>query len=269
MNLTNYLQNRLAPLYGGTEHPETKRKILLMTHVVVGYPSLEANWKMLEVMGEADVDLVELQMPFSEPSADGPLFVKANQEALRNGIRWKDYFDLMRRASERFDFPLLMMGYFNTAFAMGFENYCVNIRKNGGEGFIIPDLPLEEYGDLFELSRQHELDPIMLCTPTNTEERLRKICGHGSGFIYCVARKGVTGKNTELDISAEKFLEQCRLYTDLPLALGFGLSQREDLRQLHGIAEIAIVGSALLKTWEAEGETGYRKHLMSLAAARE
>jgi tryptophan synthase alpha chain len=269
MNLTKYLKNRIDPLFGGTESLENKRKILLMTHVVVGYPSLEANWKMLEAMGEADVDLVELQMPFSEPSADGPLFVKANQEALRNGIRWQAYFDLMKRASERFDFPMLMIGYCNTAFSMGFENYCVNIRENGGEGFIIPDLPLEEYGDLFEYSRQHDLDPIMLCTPTNTEERLRKICGHGRGFIYCVARKGVTGKNTELDISAEKILQQCRLYTDLPLALGFGLSHAEDLRWLHGKAEIAIVGSALLKTWEAEGETGYRKHLLSLAAARE
>ena len=269
MNLTNYLKNRLDPLYAGTENSESKRKILLMTHLVVGYPSLEANWKMLEAMGEADVDLVELQMPFSEPSADGPLFVKANQQAILNGIRWHEYFDLMKRASKHFDYPVLMMGYCNTAFTMGFTNYCVNIRKNGGEGFIIPDLPMEEYGDLFEQSRHHELDPIMLCTPTNTDERLRKICGHGSGFIYCVARKGVTGKNTELGKSAENFLQKCRLYTDLPLALGFGLSQEEDLNRLHGKAEIAIVGSALLKTWEAEGEKGYRKHLMSLAAARE
>ena len=269
MNLTKYIKNRLNPVYGGTEHPETKRKILLMTHVVVGYPSLEANWKMLEAMGDADVDLVELQMPFSEPSADGPLFVKANQEALRNGIRWKDYFDLMQRASEKFDFPVLMMGYYNTTFAMGFEKYCTNIRKNGGEGFIIPDLPLEEYGNLCLLSKKQELDPIMLCTPTNTEARLKEICAQGSGFIYCVARKGVTGKNTDLDKSAENFLQQCRQYTDLPLALGFGLSQPEDLRKLHDKAEIAIVGSALLKTWEAKGESGYRKHLMSLAAARE
>ena len=269
MNLTKYLKNRLDPLYGETEHPETKRKILLMTHVVVGYPSLEANWKLLKAMGEADVDLVELQMPFSEPSADGPLFVKANQEALRNGIRWKDYFDLMQRTSSKFDFPVLMMGYFNTTFAMGYENYCANIRKNGGEGFIIPDLPLEEYGDLWLHSQNQKLDSIMLCTPTNTEERLRKICARGSGFIYCVARKGVTGKNTDLGQSAENFLQQCRQYTDLPLALGFGLSEPDDLRKLHGKADIAIVGSALLKTWEAEGENGYRKHLMSLAAARE
>ena len=269
MNLTKYLQNRLDPSFGGTEYPKTKRKILLMTHVVVGYPSLEANWKMLEAMSEVDVDLVELQMPFSEPSADGPLFVKANQEALQKGIRWQTYFDFMKRASEHFDFPMLMMGYYNTRFAMGFENYCANIQKNGGEGFIIPDLPLEEYDDLFEYSRQYELDPIMLCTPTNTEERLLKICRQASGFIYCVARKGVTGKNTELDKSADKILQQCRRYTDLPLALGFGLSQAEDLHQLYGKAEIAIVGSALLKTWETGGETSYREHLLSLATARE
>lgn len=258
MNLTEYLTNRLK-----------KRKILLMTHVVVGYPSLDVNWKMLEAMGEADVDMVELQMPFSEPSADGPLFVKANQEALRKGIHWQDYFDLMQRASEKFDFPVFMMGYCNTAFRMGFEDFCSNIRKHSGKGFIIPDLPIEEFGELFKLSREKELDPILICTPTNTMERLQKICSHGSGFIYCVARKGVTGQNTKLDLAVDNFLHNCRQYTDLPLALGFGLSQPEDLRQLHGKAGIAIVGSALLKTWEADGESCYVKHLISLADARE
>jgi len=253
MNLNEYLNKRLK-----------KHKILLMTHAVVGYPSLEENWKMLKVMGEADVDVVELQMPFSEPSADGPLFVKANQDALRNGVRWKDYFDLMKSASERFNFPVLMMNYCNTAFSMGFESYCSNIRIHGGEGFIIPDLPLEEFGELFELSRDHEL-----CTPTNSDERLQKICENGSGFIYCVARKGVTGQNTELDRHVDDFLCRCRKYSNLPLALGFGLSKPEDLRQLQGKAAIAIVGSALLKTWETIGEHGYRKHLISLADARD
>ena len=258
MNLNEYLNKRLK-----------KHKILLMTHAVVGYPSLEENWKMLEEMGEADVDVVELQMPFSEPSADGPLFVKANQDALRNGVRWKDYFDLMKSASEQFNFPVLMMSYCNTAFSMGFESYCSNIRIHGGEGFIIPDLPLEEFGELLELSRDHEIDPIMLCTPTNSDERLQKICENGSGFIYCVARKGVTGQNTELDRQADDFLCRCRKYSNLPLALGFGLSKPEDLRQLHGKAAIAIVGSALLNTWETMGEHGYHKHLMSLADSRD
>ena len=108
----------------------------------------------------------------------------------------------------------------------------------------------------------------MLCTPTNKEERLRQICSHGSGFIYCVARKGVTGKSTVLEQSTEDFLLQCRQFTDLPLALGFGLSKPEELSMLHGKAEIAIVGTALLKTWENGGEEAFRRHLNSLADAR-
>ena len=108
----------------------------------------------------------------------------------------------------------------------------------------------------------------MLCTPTNKEERLRKICSHGRGFIYCVARKGVTGESTDLEQSTEDFLLQCRQFTDLPLALGFGLSKPEELSMLHGKAEIAIVGTALLKTWENDGEAAFRSHLNSLADAR-
>ena len=257
MQLTKYLRKRL----------ET-RKILLMTHAVVGYPSLEENWAMLEEMGEADVDLVELQMPFSETTADGPLFVKANQEALRNGTKLQDYFKLMKRASESFEFPVLMMGYCNTAFTMGFRVFCKNVSRHGGKGFIIPDLPFEDYGPLFDYSLKFGLDPIMLCTPTNKEDRLRKICSHGKGFIYCVARKGVTGKSTVLEQSTEDFLLQCRQFSDLPLALGFGLSKPEELRMLQGKAEIAIVGTDLLKTWDNDGGSAFKRHLNLLADAR-
>jgi len=258
MQLIDYLRKRLE-----------KRKILLMTHAVVGYPSLEDNWAMLEEMRDADVDLVELQMPFSEPTADGPLFVKANQEALRNGTKLHDYYKLMHRASESFEFPVLMMGYCNTAFSIGFQVFCQNLSSNGGKGFIIPDLPFEEYGPLFDYSIKYGLDPIMLCTPTNKEERLKKICSHGRGFIYCVARKGVTGKSTVFEQSTEDFLLQCRQFSDLPLALGFGLSKPEELRMLQGKAEIAIVGTALLKTWENDGESAFKKHLNLLADARD
>ena len=269
MNLTNYLDHRLEFDKNRILKYNKKNKILLMTHLIAGYPSLEDNWTMLEAMGEADVDLVEIQMPFSEPTADGPLFVKANQEALRNGVCWNSYFGLMKRASEKFNFPILMMGYYNTVFAMGFENFCKSIKKNGGKGFIIPDLPIEEFGELFNQSQDQEISPIMICTPTNTDERLSKICANGSGFIYCVARKGVTGKNTKLGKSEENFLQKCKQFTDLPIAIGFGLSSPSDLKKLHGKAEIAIVGSALLTTWENEGESGYRKHISLLASARE
>ena len=107
MNLSNYLENRLEDVQNRKLKNKKKNKILLMTHLIAGYPSFEDNWRMLEAMGEADVDLVEMQMPFSEPTADGPLFVKANQEALRNGVCWKSYFDLMKRASDKLCFTVV------------------------------------------------------------------------------------------------------------------------------------------------------------------
>ena len=151
---------------------------------------------------------------------------------------------------------------------MGFQSFCKNLSRNGGTGFIIPDLPFEECGQLFDHSLTFGLDPIMLCTPTNKEDRLRKICSHGRGFIYCVARKGVTGESTILEQSTEDFLLRCRQFTDLPLAVGFGLSKPEELRMLQGKAEIAIVGTALLKTWENDGASKFKRYLNSLADAR-
>ena len=119
-----------------------------MTHVVVGYPSLEANWSMLKAMSEAEVDLVELQMPFSEPTADGPLFVRANQESLSRGTNLDDYFTLMNRVVGECPMQVLMMGYCNTAFMIGFDKFPEMLKENGASGFIIPDLPVEEYGVL-------------------------------------------------------------------------------------------------------------------------
>jgi tryptophan synthase alpha chain len=108
----------------------------------------------------------------------------------------------------------------------------------------------------------------MLCTPTSTDERLQEICERANGFVYCVARKGVTGKATALDVGVTKFLQRCRKFTSVPLGLGFGLSQPEHLKTLHGHVEVAIVGSALLRSWEEGGAEQYRTHLMQLAEAR-
>ena len=239
-----------------------------MTHVIVGYPSLEANWRMLEIMADADVDLVELQMPFSEPVADGPTFVRANQGALRQGLIVEQYLELMKRSTSTFSFPHLWMGYYNTVYRMGHECFCRALVDNGAVGHILPDLPLEEYGDLFKLSRRDGLSSVMLMTPTNTEDRLQAIGEHASGFVYAVARKGVTGKKTELEHDLFGFLERCRRATELPLALGFGLRNGQDLRQLHDVAEIGIVGSALLEAWEQGGERAYVELLGDLCANR-
>ena len=241
--------------------------VLLMTHAVVGYPSLDDNWDMLECMHKAGVSLVELQMPFSEPIADGPVFIKANQQALQQGLHWDDYFDFMARAAREFDFPLLFMGYYNSVFCMGHENFCRRLRDAGGSGYIIADLPPEQARELDRHAREMDLDPVHLMTPNNTVKRLEEITGNASGFIYCVARKGVTGRRTSLDQSIIDYLQRCRAATTLPLALGFGIRTAEDIGLLKGHASIAIVGTACLETWEYEGKQAYLKFLKTLAQA--
>jgi tryptophan synthase alpha chain len=246
-----------------------RKRLLLMTHAVVGYPSLEANMAMLEAMQRADVDLVELQLPFSEPIADGPVFVRANQRALEAGMNWQRYFHFMQRAASSFDFKLLLMGYYNSIVQMGHERFCASVAEHGGSGFIVVDLPPEESGDLLQHADTHRLCPIVLMTPTNATSRLQEIARYARGFVYCVARKGVTGKPTHLDGSLEAFIARCRRATSLPLALGFGLRTGADLRRLHGLADIGIVGTALLETWEQGRGEQYERLLQDLRAATE
>ena len=256
MALADYLKEKLQ-----------QRELLLMTHAVVGYPSLDDNWAMLECMAEAGVDLVELQLPFSEPIADGPLFIKANQAALDRGLHRDDYFNFMQRAAQAFDFPLLFMGYYNSVFCMGHQAFCDRLAGAGGQGYIIADLPIEEAADLDNYGRRHGLDPVHIVTPLNSGARLQAIAQTASGFIYCVARRGVTGKETQLDQDIRDYMQRCREELRLPLALGFGIKQAQHVRQLRGVADIAIIGTACLEAWENGGRAGYAEFLQSLYAA--
>ena len=254
--LETYLRQRLQ-----------RKKLLLMTHVVVGYPSLDANMAMLEAMQRAEVDVVEFQLPFSEPIADGPVFVRANQSALAAGMHWERYFTFMQRATRVFDFKMLMMGYYNSVLQMGHETFCACLAEHGGSGFIVADLPPEEASELLQHADTHHLSPIVLMTPTNSLARLQEIARSARGFVYCVARKGVTGRQTHLDDSLEAFMMRCRQATALPLALGFGLRTGADLRRLHGLADMGILGTALLTTWEQGGAVQYERLLQDLRAA--
>jgi tryptophan synthase alpha chain len=244
-----------------------RKKLLLMTHTVIGYPSLDANMAMLEAMQRADADVVELQWPFSEPIADGPLFVRANQGALDAGITREQYFAFVQRAAANFDFKILMMGYYNSVYQMGHESFCATLAEHGGSGFILADLPLEEAGDLYQHADRYQLAPIMLLTPTTPVSRLQKIAEQARGFVYCVARRGVTGRHTSIDHSLAAFIARCRQATALPLALGFGLQTGADLRGVKGLVDIGIVGTALLAAWEQGGAARYETLLQELRAA--
>ncbi|WP_224766123.1 tryptophan synthase subunit alpha [Nocardioides campestrisoli] len=237
-----------------------------MTHLVVGYPSLDANWSMLQAMDRAGVDLVELQLPFSEPIADGPSFVRANHEAIRSGTGWREYFDLAGRAAAELDLTTLFMGYYNSVVQMGAAQFCEQLAKGRMSGFIVPDLPPEEGGELYAVARSLELDPVQIMTPTNSRARLQEIGRHASGFVYCAARTGVTGRQTDVSQGLGDFLGRCREATSVPLGVGFGIRTPDDIRALRGSAEIAIVGTAGTEVWLEQGLTGYEPYLDSLVA---
>ena len=255
-SLETYVRERLA-----------HKNMLLMTHAVVGFPSFDDNMAMLEVMQRVGADIVELQLPFSEPIADGPIFVRANQHALGAGVNWEQYFRFMERASKAFDFKILMMGYYNSVFQMGHETFIACLAEHGASGFIVGDLPPEEAGSLFVEADRFDLAPIVLMTPTNSMERLRQIAQYARGFVYCAARKGVTGAHTQIDQSLEAFIARCRDVTSLPLCLGFGLRSGSDLQRIRHHVDIAIVGTALLEAWEQGGADGYEHLLRGMVTA--
>ncbi|MFV0277547.1 MAG: tryptophan synthase subunit alpha [Parahaliea sp.] len=242
------------------------KDLLVMAHVVCGYPTFEDNLKALQIMDEAGVDLVELQFPFSEPSADGPLFVRANELSLASGTRVSQCFDFMRQVSTRFRFKVLMMGYYNTVFKLGHQRFVEQLAAAGGCGYILPDLPVNEAADLHRHSADAGLAPIMLMAPTNTDQRLAQIAAAGRGFVYAVARKGVTGAQTALNDDLDTFLKRCRAATHLPIGVGFGISSRVDIDYLRGRADIAIIGTAALRAWESGGETGLAHFFNGLLA---
>ncbi len=208
-----------------------------------------------------------MQLPFSEPIADGPAFIRANQSALEHGIHWDDYFNFIKTASDKFDFPLLFMGYYNSVFSMGHEIFCDRLKDVGGQGFIIADLPLEESSDLDQHAKSIGLDHIHIMTPVNSESRLSLIVQQASGFLYCVARKGVTGRETELNAELAQYLQRCRDKTQLPLAVGFGIKTPQQITNLKGNADIAIIGTACLEVWEQQGPDKFLQYLEELSAA--
>ncbi len=243
MNLTADIQQRLQ-----------NKPILLMTHLVLGYPSLDVNRRVIRRMAENGVDCIELQIPFSEPMADGPVILKANQDALKSGTRVEECFAFAEEIIQEFPrVNFLFMTYYNIIFRYGEEAFIRRSEKIGIRGFIVPDLPPEEGESYLRLSRESGAAPIMFFTPTSTEERMREVSPLGDGFIYCVARKGVTGRQTEMDDTLAQNLTRYRQATDLPLAVGFGISTREDVAMLEGRADMAIIGTATIRLVDEQG----------------
>jgi len=234
------------------EKLETK-KILLMTHIVMGYPTLEASFEMIGEMVDAGVDLMELQIPFSEPMADGPVIVKANQQAIDNGTRVADCFRMAQKAARTFPIPFLFMTYANILFRQGMNDFARVMAEMDIQGAIVPDLPPEEGGEYLAAMAAHQRHPIFIFSPQTRDSRMARLSDLGSGFVYCMARTGVTGGATRFSTDTDAYLARCRQATSLPLAVGFGIKERADVQYLTGKAEIAVVGSQTLRVAAANG----------------
>jgi tryptophan synthase alpha chain len=263
MDIAAYIHSRLG-----------SKLILFMPHMVVGYPSLKANWTMLEIMAAVGVDLVELQMPFSEPIADGLVLATAQQSAIiANGMTVQQYFDFTRRVTSTFDIPVLAVGYSNWPEQMerrrGSGSFARSLAQSGACGYIIADR-LPESAEAEALRAQceaNDLTQILIMSPANTVEHLEQIGARGKGFLYCKARRGPTGGSTNFDDpEVDHFIQRSRAVTPLPLGVGFGITTASDIRWLHGKADVAIIGSELARKWD-ESESGYRKLLEELAKA--
>lgn len=231
----------------------TRKEILLMTHIVIGYPTIEDSLRIVEAMVAAGVDLIELQIPFSEPIADGPVILHANQLSLAGGSTVERCTEFAGRVAGQFDIPFLFMSYYNILFRYGEERFAGMMAKNGLQGAIVPDLPPEEGQSYVKAMGKHSLAPVFIYSPSTSEDRMRHIAANGRGFIYCVARKGVTGKQTSFSGELDLYLQRCRKSTNLPLALGFGVKDKADVDFLKGKVDIAVIGTQTIRLVDEKG----------------
>jgi tryptophan synthase alpha chain len=241
-----------------------KQDILLMTHIVAGYPSFDDGLRVVEAMVEAGVELIEMQIPFSEPIADGPVILHANQKALQSGATVARCLEFGARIAERFPVTLLVMSYYNILYKYGVADFVARLGQMGYRGAIVPDLPPEEGAEYLDTMQRQGLSPIFIYSPRSSDERLRFIAEHARGFVYCVARKGVTGQATTFSESLGDYLVRCRRATSLPLAVGFGVRDREDVDFLRGKADIAVIGTETLRRIEQSGVASVEPFLKAL-----
>ncbi len=219
----------------------------LMPYHSAGFPTLDGSKAIIRALVDAGADMIEIGIPFSDPIADGPSVQGASQIALDNGTTPRDCLQLVRDLrAEGVSAPLLLMGYYNPILKYGVDRFVTDAAEAGADGFIVPDLPAEESGPLRDACRAHGRDLIFMVAPTSTDARLKVAAENGSGFLYCVSVTGVTGARDSMSASLGEYIGRIRATTDLPLAIGFGISKPEHVQQVGEIADGAIVGAALI-----------------------
>jgi tryptophan synthase alpha chain len=227
---------------------------VLIAYVTVGYPSVEATLNVVPLLAASGCDLVELGIPFSDPLADGVTIQKASFQALQNGVTPAACLEIAGQLSKKVNIPLVFMTYYNPILHYGHERFCHDCAKARIDGLIIPDLPPDESQELEVLTQKNGLDLIYILAPTSTDERIRLAAGRSRGFVYLASVAGVTGTRDELPPGLDEFAARVRRATNLPLCVGFGISNARQAGQVARIADGVIVGSRIVNLM-GEGST--------------
>jgi tryptophan synthase alpha chain len=225
----------------------------LVVYIMAGDPDLDTTRELILELERAGADVIELGVPFTDPLADGPSIQAANERALAGGITLEQILDLVRGLRAETQIPILLMTYYNPIFRAGQERVARAAVEAGVDGMLITDLPPEEAGEWKAVADQAGLDTIFLLAPTSTEERIRIASRNASGFVYCVSRTGVTGVQADLPPDLHDLLDRIRAETDQPVAVGFGVSKPEHVRQIGEWCDAAVVGSAVVNVIARDG----------------
>ena len=227
-----------------------RREVGLIPFITAGDPDMETTFALVHEMARQGADIIELGVPFSDPMADGPTLQRAAERALQHGTSLSHVFELVRRVRQSLTIPILLFGYYNPIWRYGGERFAADARQAGVDGVLCVDLPPEEAAELKRETDRHDLDMIFLLAPTSSLDRAQRVLTRARGFIYYVAVTGVTGVRSALPADLSDIVRRIRAISPVPVGVGFGISSAEHVVQVAGVADAAIVGSAISQVIE-------------------
>ena len=222
----------------------------LVVYLTAGDPSLEATGELLGAIDRAGADVIELGVPFSDPLADGPVIQRASERALKAGATLRKIMERLASWRESVRAPIILFSYYNPVLQYGLEKFARHAAVYGATGALIVDVTPEEAGQYVAAMRAENLDTVFLASPTSPDARMKKAAELSSGFLYLISRTGTTGERSAISASLKPLVERARKFTSLPLAVGFGISTPEQVREVTAIADAAVVGSAIVHAVE-------------------
>ena len=221
--------------------------------ITAGDPDLATTEDLLVILANSGATLIELGVPFSDPMADGPVIQRASERALKHRFGLQEILDTVARTRKQIDVPIILFSYYNPLLQFGLKRTAKATKDAGLDGVLVTDLTPEESGEFEADLRANGLDMIFLVAPTSTDQRLKLVAQHASGFIYAVSRAGVTGAQSTVSAEAEKLVNRMRQFSELPIAVGFGISSAEQVRDVNRYADAVVVGSAIVAEMERIG----------------